>query len=84
MEATYEMRVEELTPEWLEDFKRKFQKEGKVIIKAKTPESKPKKSQYEVFLEMEEIRKEIEKEPIVFPPGMDINDIIDEVNHVDL
>ncbi len=84
MEATYELSVEELTPEWLEDFKKKFQKDGKVIIKAKLPETMPKKSQYEIFLEMEEIRKEIEREPIVFPLDMDINDIIDEVNHVDL
>ena len=84
MEATYEMSVEELTSEWLEDFKKKFQKDGKVIIKAKIPETRPEKSQYEVFLEMEEIRKRIKLTPADFPPGFDINDVIDDVNDVEL
>ena len=83
MEATYELSVQELTPEWLENFKKKFQDAGKVVIKAKTTEISPKKSQYEVFLEMEEIRKRIKLTPADFPPGFDINDIIDDVNNVE-
>ena len=84
MEATYELRVEELTPEWLEDFKKKFGKDRKVIIKAEPAETEPRKSQYEIFLEMEEIRKSIKLTPADFPPDFDINDIIDEVNDVEL
>ncbi|GAB2802036.1 hypothetical protein GCM10027275_55360 [Rhabdobacter roseus] len=84
MEATFVVKTEELTPEWLEQLKSQFGAGETIMIKAMSPEQKPTGNQYEVFLKMEEIRQRMEVVPVQLPPGVDINDLIDDINDVEL
>ncbi|GAA4413374.1 hypothetical protein GCM10023187_41580 [Nibrella viscosa] len=84
MEATFVAKPSELKAQLLEKIESLFaDSDAPVTITIKQAEVTPSPDQRTIYLVMEAIRKRTEVVPVSLPPGMDINDIIDEVNDVD-
>jgi hypothetical protein len=83
MEATFVIRPEELTAEWLEQLKSHFADDGTLTITAvglakSSPEQEHRAvNQREMFRQMEETRKKYPTTKI--PADIDINKLIDEM-----
>ena len=83
MEATFVIKPEELTTEWLEQLKSHFADDGTLTITAvgpaKTlPEQEQRAiNQREMFRQMQEMQKKYQPKQI--PPNIDINKLIDEM-----
>ena len=86
MEATFVVKPDELTPEWLERLKSHFADDGMITITAIGPE-KPlpaqeqrMATQRELLKRMQSLRERMAQTPINISDGLDMNDIIDENN----
>lgn len=83
MEATFVVKKEELTFDWLEQFKTRFAEEGMITITATGPDKPPSVeeqravAQREMFKRMQETRKKYPPKKI--PAEIDINKLIDEM-----
>lgn len=90
MEATFVVKPEELTPEWLEQLKSHFADTGIITITASAPEKllsieeQRISTQQALLKRMQALRERTSSIPVTLPPGMDINDIIDSVNDTSL
>ncbi len=90
MEATFVLKPNELTAEWLEQLKSHFADTGIITITASAPEKllsveEPRISKQQALLKrMQALRERTSRIPVTLPPGTDINDIIDSVNDVSL
>lgn len=83
MEATFVVKLKELTPEWIEQLKSHFAEDGTITIKATGPEKPLSVEQQRVITQrrMFEHLQEIQKK---YPPqeiaaDVDINKLIDEM-----
>ncbi len=83
MEATFVVKPEELTLEWIEQLKSRFADDGTITIKASGPE-KPLSAeeqrvatQREMFRRLQETQKEYP--PKTVSADIDINKLIDEM-----
>ena len=82
MEATFVVKPEELTPEWVEQLKSRFAEDGIITITASGPRKplfvgKPRYDPQEVLKRMAETRQK--HPPTKIPADVDINKIIDEM-----
>jgi hypothetical protein len=83
MEATFVVKKEELTPDWLEQFKSQFAEESIISITVIGPEKllsveeQRTVAQREMFKGMQEARKKYPPKKI--PTDIDINKMIDEM-----
>lgn len=90
MEATFVLKSEELTPEWLEQLKSRFASNESITITASGPERPISAdeqriiTQRQLFKRMEALRERTSRILVTLPPGTDINDIIDGVNDMSL
>ncbi len=86
MEATFVLKPNELTPEWLEQLKSQFADTGIITITASSPEKflsveeQRISNQQNLLKRMQALRERMAQTPVTMPAGFDINDIIDEVN----
>jgi|GEM_PF-6727625 len=84
MEATFVMKPDELTPEWLEQLKDQFAQDGTITIKATGPEKPLSVEQQRTATQraMFERIREIQKKhpPKQIAANVDINELIDELN----
>lgn len=82
MEATFVLDAQEDRAQFVERVTKFFT--GKVIrVHIEEVDDKPV-SQQLLFKRMESLRLLTEQVPITLPPGLDINDLIDEINDMDL
>ena len=82
MEATFVLDAQEDRAQFVERVTQFFT--GKVIrVHIEEVGDKPV-SQQLLFKRMESLRLLTEQVPITLPPGLDINDLIDEINDMDL
>lgn len=88
MEATFVLKPDELTTEWLERLKSRFADTGIITITASAPEKllsveeQRTSQQRELLKRMQALRERTSRIPVTIPPGTDINDIIDSVNDI--
>jgi predicted transcriptional regulator len=88
MEATFVLKPDELTPEWLDQLKSHFADTGIITIKASALENSLSvekqriSTQQELLKRMQALRERTSRVPVTLPPGIDINDIIDSVNDI--
>lgn len=86
MEATFIVKPEELTPEWLEQLKSRFASNGAITITASGPEKLVSVDEQRIITQqhllkrMQSLRERMAQTPVIMPAGLDINDIIDGVN----
>jgi hypothetical protein len=85
MEATFVLKPDELTTEWLKRLKSHFADTGIITITATGPEKplsveEQRTSQRELLKRMQSLRERMAQTQVTMPAGLDINDIIDGIN----
>ena len=83
MEATFVVKPEELTPEWLEQLKSRFANDGTITITASGPE-KPLSAEHKRASMQQEMFRRLQETQTKYPPktidaDVDINKLIDEM-----
>ncbi len=83
MEATFVVKLEELTPEWVEQLKSRFAEDGTITITASGPE-KPLSVEEQRAVTQREMFKRLQETQTKYPPktidaDVDINKLIGEM-----